>query len=531
MQIVGLHFYLSRIHRTHPGCNGDIFRQQLGFFCTRTGPIPARRENQQIMSIRLHFWGAAQTVTGSSHHLECAGQNILLDCGLFQGKRDLAQQINSNLALPMSDLSAVVLSHAHIDHSGDLPLMAKQGYRGAIYATQPTIDLCDPMLADSAHIQQADSQFIDKRFHRRKAIGAPAPPAFPPLYAPEDAAQVMKLFQPVKLHEPQLLGSAIAGVKPTADAGFTLTMSEAGHMLGSTCVLLEAREKGQTTRLLFSGDVGRKNLPIIHDPDPAPAAEYLIMESTYGDRLHQPIGPVKQKLADLVNRTVQRGGHIVMPAFAVERTQQVIMLLHELIDEKTIPDIPMYVDSPLAVKVTQVFKKHSEEWDDEVKLFAAKKEDPFGWQRLKYIQTVEESKALNGLHMPFIVIASSGMCEAGRVLHHLKNSIEDPRNLVLITGFQAPFTLGSKMLQKPEEVNIFGEPLRLRADVDNIDALSGHADQHELLSWMEPVVPTLKKVFLVHGELEAQMALKAEIEKMYKLEVVIPKRGDRVEIG
>jgi metallo-beta-lactamase family protein len=483
------------------------------------------------MSIRLHFWGAAQTVTGSSHHIECAGQNVLLDCGLFQGKRDQAQEINSHLALPADQISAVVLSHAHIDHSGDLPLLARQGYRGAIYATPATIDLCDPMLADSAHIQQSDAEFVNKRFHRRNAVGIAEQPAIPPLYAPEDAVQVLKQLQPLALHEPKLLGSAIAGLKPTADAGFTVTTFEAGHMLGSTCVLVEGREKGQTTRLLFSGDVGRNSLPIIHDPDAAPAADYLIMESTYGNRIHEPIGPVKQKLAELVNRTAQNGGHIVMPAFAVERTQQVVMLLHELIDEKKIPDMPIFVDSPLGVKVTQVFQKHTELWDEEALAFSAKKEDPFGWQRLKYLTTVEESKALNGLHMPFIVIASSGMCEAGRVLHHLKNSIEDPRNLVLITGYQAPQTLGSKLLQKLPEVPIFGEPYRLRAQVDNIDALSGHADQHELLKWMEPMAPTLKKVFLVHGELDAQMALKAEIEKMYKLEVVVPKRGDRAEIG
>ncbi|MDR3735341.1 MAG: MBL fold metallo-hydrolase [Acidobacteriaceae bacterium] len=483
------------------------------------------------MSIRLHFWGAAQTVTGSSHHIECAGQNVLLDCGLYQGRREEAHEINSHLALPANEVSTVVLSHAHIDHSGDLPLLAKQGYRGAIYATPATIDLCDPMLADSAHIQESDAEFVNKRFHRRTAVGIAEQPAIPPLYGAADAVETLKLFRPLELHTPTLLGSAIAGVKPTADAGFTVTTFEAGHMLGSTCVLVEGREKGQTTRLLFSGDVGRRLLPIIHDPDAAPVADYLIMESTYGNRIHEPIGPVKQKLAELVNRTAQNGGHIVMPAFAVERTQQVVMLLHELIDEEAIPDMPIFVDSPLGVKVTQVFQKHTELWDEGALAFSAKAEDPFGWKRLKYLTTVEESKALNGLHMPFIVIASSGMCEAGRVLHHLKNSIEDPRNLVLITGYQAPYTLGSKLLQKLPEVPIFGEPFRLRAQVDNIDALSGHADQHELLKWMEPVVPTLKKVFLVHGELDAQMALKAEIEKMYKLDVVVPKRGDRVEIG
>ena len=345
-----------------------------------------------------------------------------------------------------------------------------------------------------------------------------------PLYTQEDAAQALQQFKPVKLHTPQLLAGS------TADAGFTTTTYDAGHMLGSSCVLVEAREKGTTTRLLFSGDVGRKNLPIIHDPDTAPAAEYLIMESTYGNRLHQPIGPVKQKLAGLVNRTAARGGHIVIPAFAVGRTQQVVLLLHELIDTKAIPDLPIFVDSPLAVNVTDVFRKHEEEWDEGALAFSRIDEDPFGWKRLRYIRSVEESKALNGLRMPFIVIAASGMCEAGRVLHHLKNSIEDPRNLVLITGYQAQNTLGRAIVERHPEVKIFGEPMRLRAEVDSIGELSGHADQRELLKWMEPLAPTLKQVFLVHGEPDAQQTLKTEIKKAYGLNVLCPQRGDRHEI-
>lgn len=485
------------------------------------------------MGIRLHFWGADQTVTGSSHHIETAGQNVLLDCGLFQGRRQDAADINSHLALTPEQLSggmlnAVVLSHAHIDHSGDLPLLSKQGYRGPIYTTPATIDLCAPMLKDAAHIQESDAEFITKRGRRRSAIGVPAGPGavpVPPLYTQEDAAQVNQLFKPVKLHEPQLLAGS------TKEAGFTMTSSNAGHMLGSTCVLIEAVEKGQTVRLLFSGDVGRKNLPIIKDPDPAPAADYLIMESTYGDRLHSPVGDVKQKLATLIKAVLARGGHIIVPAFAVERTQQLILLLHELIESKQLEEFPIFVDSPLALAVTDVFKKHTEDWDADACAFYNKGEDAFGWNRLRYIQTVQESKALNGLRMPFMVISASGMLEAGRILHHLKNGIEDPRNLVLITGYQAENTLGSKLLAKLPEVNIFGEPMRVRAQVESIDALSGHADQQELLDWMAPTAPGLKKVFLVHGEPVAQQALKAKIEERYKLEVVIPKRGDRVEIS
>lgn len=486
------------------------------------------------MGIRLHFWGAARTVTGSSHHLECAGRHLLLDCGLFQGRRQEAQEINSHLALPPaaltnadgSGLSAVVLSHAHIDHSGNLPGLVKQGYRGPIYTTPTTIDLCDPMLKDSAHIQEGDAEFMNRRRERRKMIGAPlgAQP-FEPLYTQENAAQVIQQMRPVKLHEPTLLAGS------TREEGFAVSLTNAGHMLGSTCVLVEAGERGQKTRLLFSGDVGRKNLPIIKDPDEAPAADYLIMESTYGNRLHQPPGPVKQKLAGLVKRVAARGGRIIVPAFAVERTQQLVMLLHQLTDEKLIPEMPIFVDSPLASNVTEVFRKHTEDWDTEICEFYHKGVDPFGWQQLRYTRTVQESKALNDLHVPFIVMSASGMCEAGRILHHLKNGIEDPRNLILITGYQAANTLGRKLVERQPEVNVFGEPMRLRAEVDSIGELSGHADQHELLDWMEPAVKTLKKVFLVHGEPVAQQALKEEIEKRYKLEVVCPARGDRFEVN
>jgi metallo-beta-lactamase family protein len=486
------------------------------------------------VGIRLHFWGAARTVTGSSHHLECAGRQILLDCGLFQGRRQEAQEINAHLALSPAELaspngaglSSVVLSHAHIDHSGNLPGLIKRGYRGPIYTTPTTIDLCDPMLKDSAHIQEGDAEFMNRRRSRRKMVGAPlgAEPVAP-LYTQENAEQVIQQMRPVKLHELQILAGS------TKDEGFSIALSNAGHMLGSACVLVEAKERGQKTRLLFSGDVGRKNLPIIKDPDEAPSADYLIMESTYGNRLHQPPGPVKQKLARLVQRVAARGGRIIVPAFAVERTQQLVMLLHELTDEKLIPELPIFVDSPLATNVTEVFRKHTEDWDTEISGLYPNGVDPFGWERLRYTRTVQESKALNDLHVPFIVMSASGMCEAGRILHHLKNGIEDPRNLILITGYQAANTLGRKLVERQPEVNIFGEPMRLRAEVDSIGELSGHADQNELMAWMEPTVKTLKKVFLVHGESLAQQALKEEIEKRYGLEVVCPARGDRFEVS
>jgi metallo-beta-lactamase family protein len=483
------------------------------------------------VGIRLHFWGADRTVTGSSHHIECAGQNVLLDCGTFQGKRQQAAEINSHLALTPEQLkagglNAVVLSHAHIDHSGDLPLLSKQGYTGPIYTTPATIDLCVPMLKDSAHIQEGDALFMQKRQKRRNQVGMPpGPPPIEPLYTQEDAERVCGLMQPVKLHQPTVLAGS------SKDAGFTMTSWNAGHMLGSSCVLMEGTEKGQKVRLLFSGDVGRKNLPIIKDPDPAPAADYLIMESTYGDRLHAPVSDVKTKVAALVKKVTARGGHIIVPAFAVERTQQLVLLLHELIHEHQIPEFPIFVDSPLASAVTEVFKKHTEEWDEGACAFYNRNQDAFGWNRLRYTQTVEESKALNDLHVPFMVMSASGMCEAGRILHHLRNGIGDPRNLVLLTGYQAENTLGRKLEEGQKQVNIFGDPMQVRAEVDSIDALSGHADQQELLDWMAPVAPTLKKVFLVHGEPEAQQVLSAKVAERYKIEVICPNRGDRFEIG
>jgi metallo-beta-lactamase family protein len=293
-------------------------------------------------------------------------------------------------------------------------------------------------------------------------------------------------------------------------------------MLGSTAMILEAGG----VRLAFSGDVGRRNLPIIHDPQPLDAADYLIMESTYGDRLHKPIEHVADKLAEVVNRTAARGGKIIVPAFAVGRTQQLVLVLHELIDAKRIPGIPIFVDSPLAVNVTDVFRRHPEEYDDEAARFLANGENPFGFKRLTYIRDVTESKALNSLHGPFMIISASGMCEAGRILHHLRNNIEDPRNTILITGYQAENTLGRKILEQRAEVPIFGEPMRLRAEVVSLDELSGHADQHELLEWMRPLPPSLKKVFLVHGEPGPGVTLAKLIQQEYGVEAVMPARGE-----
>ena len=460
--------------------------------------------------MKLTFWGAAKTVTGSMHHVEAAGKRFLLDCGLYQGRRQESFERNSHFPFPVSSIDAVILSHAHIDHSGNLPGLVRNGYTGPIYTTPATVDLCLAMLADSAYLQQKDAEFVNRRREHRHNLGRDDREVAP-LYTPEDAEHTYPLFRPVTLGTDQQIAD-----------GLRYKTYDAGHMLGSTAMVIEA----DGLRLAFSGDVGRPGLPIIRDPQKLDPVDYLIMESTYGDRFHKKIEHVAERLAEVVNRTAGRGGKIIVPSFAVGRTQQLVLLLHELMDAQRIPSIPIFVDSPLAVNATEIFRKHPECYDEEARKFLQDGEDPFGFYRLKYVREAAESKKLNDLHGPFLVIAASGMCEAGRILHHLRNSIEDPRNTVLITGFQAENTLGRKILEGASEVPIFGEPVRLRAEVVSLDELSGHADQRELIEWMRPIARGLKKVFLVHGEVAQGAALAKVIHQEYGVEAVQPSRGD-----
>ena len=467
--------------------------------------------------MKLTFWGAARVVTGSMHHLTIEGRTYLLDCGQFQGRRKEAEARNKNFPFPCRDISAVMLSHAHIDHSGNLPLLVKNGFRGPIYASPGTTDLCRPMLLDSASLQEKDAEYLNKRNLRRKSLnlrGAGNEPMVEPLYTVEDAEATFPLFRPTPMHTPTGIGT-----------GLRYQSFEAGHILGSTCMLLDLESDGKKVRLGFTGDLGRPGLPIIRDPEPLPPADYLIMESTYGDRIHEPIQSVAAKLAEIVNRTYQRGGKMIVPAFAVGRTQQLVLMLHELIDANSIPPFPIFVDSPLALNVTDVFRKHPELFDEEAAKFLTNHQDPFGFKRLTYVRDVNQSKALNDLRGPFMIISASGMSEGGRILHHLKNNIGDPRNTVLITGYQAENTLGRKIKEHWKQVPIFGEPMPLRADVQELDALSGHADREEMLTWMKPIAAGLKKVFLVHGEPDQQNAFQAAIRERYGLEVVVPERG------
>jgi len=466
--------------------------------------------------VKLTFWGAAGTVTGSMHHLEADGRQFLLDCGLAQGRRKEADEKNRNLRVNAASIAAVVLSHAHIDHSGNLPTLVKRGFTGPIFTTPATVDLCGAMLRDTAHIQEKDAEFVNKRVERRRGEGhAIGLEPVEPLFTMADAERTLPLFEPVGYYTPKKLGDHLY-----------YESYDAGHILGSSMLVLHYRNNGTRVRLAYSGDVGRANLPITRPPDALPPVEYLVLESTYGGRFHKSATHVINKLRDVVNRACARGGRIIVPAFAVGRTQQLVLLLHDLANQGQIPSIAIFVDSPLAVDVTAVFRKHVECFNAETRRFLMEGEDPFGFSRLQYIREAAESKKLNDLHGPFMVISASGMCEQGRILHHLRNNLEDPRNTVLITGFQAQDTLGRKLVEKMREVRVFGEPVTVRAEISSLDELSGHADQGELMAWLKPLAPQLKKIFLVHGEPSQSEALAAVIRSQYHIEVAIPAPGE-----
>jgi metallo-beta-lactamase family protein len=464
--------------------------------------------------VKLTFWGAAQTVTGSLHLLEFAGGRVLMDCGLFQGRRAEAAKLNREFPVSPGEIDAVLLSHAHIDHSGLLPKLYREGFRGSIYATRATEDLCERMLADSAHIQEKDAAWVNRR-ERRKGKEE-----IHPLYGMIDAERVMETFVGVEYGEPF---SPLPGLE--------VEYRDAGHILGSATMVLTIQEEGRHVKLGFTGDVGRADRPILRDPQPMADCDYLICESTYGGKTHEPRDRAKERLAEIVSATASRGGKVIIPAFAVGRTQEIVYRLDELSNEGKLPPVPVYVDSPLAVNVTDIFRRHPECYDDELREYMAKDENPFGFARLTYVRDVAESKRLNTSRLPMVIISASGMCEAGRILHHLRNNISDPRNTVMIVGFCAQHTLGRRIVEKRPEVKIFGEPHRLRAHVEVMNSYSAHADEPELIEFVGHLdADRLKKIFLVHGDLDRQEALGLALTAAGYPKPVAPRRGESFEL-
>lgn len=442
--------------------------------------------------MKITFHGAVRTVTGSQHLIEVNGHRLLLDCGLYQGPRREAFERNRTLPFDAASVDVMILSHAHIDHSGNIPNLVRAGFRGDIFCTFATRDLCATMLLDSAHIHERDAEFVNKKRARRNE------PPIQPLYTTEDAVNSLEYFNAIGYHRSR-------EVLP----GVTVTLQDAGHMLGSAIVILdiEDRDAGRDVRLVFSGDLGRAGIPIIRDPETVEHADVLLLESTYGGRRHEPYFDSEKKLEQIVNETYRRGGALIIPAFAVDRTQQLVYTLHKMMLARDIPSLPIYVDSPLAINVTSVFRLHPEAYDAEIRQFMLQEGDPFGFDQLRYTRSVEQSKELNFLREPFIVISASGMAETGRILHHLRNRIGDPANTVLIVGWQAPHTLGRRLVEHEPVVRIFGEEHQVRARVEVLNGFSGHADHDELMAWASAITKRPRQTFLVHGEEPAAQAL------------------------
>jgi metallo-beta-lactamase family protein len=465
--------------------------------------------------MQIQFWGAARTVTGTMHLLTINGQRLLLDCGMFQGKRDLANERNNQLPFDPKSIDACVLSHAHIDHSGTLPVLTKSGYNGHIYCTSATRDLASVMLRDSAHIQESDARYLNKRNAERGL------PFIKPIYTEADAVNCLTHFAVYEYHR---TFEPLPGVR--------VTFRDAGHILGSAEVIIDFEENKRKRRLVFTGDLGRKHLPVLRDPEAVDRTDVLITEGTYGGRLHEPIEDTRDQLAQLINDTHDRGGVLIIPAFAVGRTQEIVYDMQRLVADHRIPDQPVYVDSPLAINVTEIFRLHPECYDEEILDYINTDPDgnAFGWPRLRYVRSADESKELNESKEPCIIIAASGMCEAGRVLHHLKHHIEDPRTTVLFVGYQAEYTLGRKILDGDDIVKIFGDEYHVRAQIKRLAGYSGHGDHNDLVGFAHNMIGKPAHTFIVHAEVESAEKLQASLEKIGLQDVHIPDRGDKIVI-
>jgi metallo-beta-lactamase family protein len=449
------------------------------------------------------------------HLLTINGKRLLLDCGLYQGKRSEAYERNKHLPFEAGSIDACILSHAHIDHSGVLPVLVKNGYRGHIYATAATHDLCASMLLDSGRIQESDVHYVNKR---RAEKGEPP---FKPLYTEADAVETLKYFIDREYHKPF---EPLPGVRAQ--------YYDAGHILGSTFVVLDIEEGGASRRVVFSGDIGRYNLPILRDPETVDHADVLITEGTYGGRFHKPIEDASDDLLEIIGRTIKRGGIVMVPAFAVGRTQELVYDLHQMFEAGRLPNVPIFVDSPLAINVTEAFRENSEIFDRETQEFMKDLDhrDVFGFSRLTYVRDAQASKQLNDRTEPAVIIAASGMCEGGRILHHLKHHLGDPNNTLLFVGYQGEHTLGRQLLDGHKRVRIYGDEVDVHADIVKLEGYSGHADHNGLVGFAQAMRQAPQQTFIVHAEIEAAQALREGLIGIGLQDVRIPDRGDRAAI-
>lgn len=464
--------------------------------------------------MRVHFFGAARTTTGSLYLLELNGNRLLLECGLFQGRRGESIERNRNFPFGPKDIDAVVLSHAHIDHCGNLPNLCRQGFDGNIYCTFATRDLASVMLEDSAEIQRDDAAFVSKK---RAKHGLPP---VEPLYTATDAEKAVRQFVAINYDRPF----------PVND-GITVTFRDAGHILGSAQVVLDIRENGRQYRYLFSGDVGRGADDILRDPEVVDRVDYLQVESTYGGREHTAQRHANEEVGRLVLGTLQNNGKVIIPSFSVGRTQQIVYTLHQLTLAGQLPRVPIFVDSPLSVNATEVYRLHPECFNESIYRFLREKENPFGMENLTYIREVVHSMKLNDLREPAIIISASGMAEAGRIRHHLANNIGNPANLILFIGYCAEHTLGAQILSGQNPVNIFGEPHEVKARVGSLDSFSGHADKNELRRYIEGIDGNIKKIAVIHGEESQALAFGETLRQIRpKADVLVPSYQQVMEI-
>jgi len=465
--------------------------------------------------MKLSFYGAARSVTGSRHMLDTPGFRLLFDCGLFQGRREESLRQNRDLGFDPKSLGAVLLSHAHIDHSGALPVLPQHGFAGTIYATRATADLAGIMLEDSARIQESDCRYVNKseRRGRRTCIR--------PFYDSTDVKKIMKRFEGARYGDHIKMAPRLMA-----------TFYDAGHILGSAGIHVKYTARGNTTSVLFSGDLGRSNMPILRDPEPPPPCDVLILESTYGDRLHERAAEAtKVKAIELIRHARTHKSKIIVPAFAVGRTQELVMRIKELVSEGRIDPLPIYIDSPLAGKATEIFRRHPECYDEETLKTFATEGDPFASRYIRFVSSMDDSKRLNAMKGPCIIISSSGMCEGGRVVHHLKHAIQDEANIIVIVGFQAEHTLGRKLVEGWDVVPIFGRPVQRRAQVVKLNGLSAHADREDLLAYVRSIKPLPSAIFVVHGEEKQALSLGAAIQGEHPhIDVRIPHRGSTHEI-